>query len=366
MEVAMSGEKRADGGDKQARRVAPSHGVCGWLLVGAVCLGGRLAETAEVGLREENLDETELRYVDESRESLSFREALEQGVISVGDHVIEEEDNYASIIEDGGLRADPNSIDFHRSLNADAYPVRALPPGEVLKVVVSEDPNRLAIVRHPALKGRVVGAQSGLREIRDELRRRAIPPEAVEFQEARDVIGEIVRTVQELEMAGYAVEAPVLEATGEALEYVGEVGRTAADEGRTPTPEELQFMRATLEGVRRANSSARNTDAGRIGVRVKTLVRAKEEEDGFTVCHRPAMKLYLFRAQEGEEADPEWRCDHAFDTVSSPARKRFKAHQRLVVWATRDEARVSEFRVVDVQPNHEDGTYRFDLRVDTE
>ena len=338
----------------------------GGFALGAVFLGGTVAMAAEVGLEGEVLDGIELRYLEGSDESLTLREGLEHGVMSFGEHLIEQDDSYASIIERNGLRADPNSIDFYRSLNSDRFSVRALPLGKVLTVLISEDPNRLAIEQYPQLKAKVIDAQLGLREIRDELSGRAKTSEVAEVKQASDVIGDIVSMTQQLEVAGYAVEPPVLEATGDALEEVGDIGRELIELGRRPTSEDLQIMTGTLDGVSRANIVARDIDGARTRTHIKTIDSVAKERHGLTVCFRDAMDLRLFRIRQGHNADPDWRCDHTFDDMSSPARKQFEPRLQFVVWATRGVDRVSAFRIVEIEANREDGTYWYELLVDME
>ena len=308
------------------------------------------------------LERVEIRTLEEDLPSLSWQEAIDTNVIEQGQHVIVAGDTYVSIIEQYGLRADPNSILMYKELNRDRFSARGLPLGALLSIVVGQQ-DSLAVVLDTDLKRSISATEMELLEQRTLLRERVEDSTtAQEFTKGSELHAAIISEVQLIKETGYALDRGVLESTRETLDVVKDIASRMLDDGR-PTESDLTFLESSREALHSARVVSRNTDRDKTVAYIVTVrVNSGEVVDNLTVCFEPALKLLLHRHKHGSRT-PEWKCDRSFHSLSSPAKSLFDSGLKYVVWATRGAATVFEFREVTIEANRRDGSFRYELHV---
>ena len=331
-----------------------------WLIcavtVVVLALVSHNVDAQDLGLGPNFHHHLELRTLGQEQKSFSWGEGINNKMISLGEHVIAPNDTYSSIIEQYGLRADPNSILLYRHLNKYHYPVRVLIPGETLPIVIGNQPLKVAL--DTDLKQQIESREKRLRDQRDELgpwvQGQNANRDAMRWQNLHH---EIISAVQQLRTTGYALDRANLEALTEALGIVENITREAINSNRQPTKEELSYKSKIFERLRSLFSAAKNTNGTKVNVYVKTITRGTEKEKGgLNVCFKPAIAWDNFRVSN-PEAMPNWRCDTVFDRPSSPAWKLFSPDLEYIIWAVSGSiqtasvaTRVSDYREVKIEP----------------
>ena len=102
--------------------------------IAAIVMASLIVQTAfaqEPLLNQEMRNRIEFRDIKKPGQSLTWDEAIERGAISLKSHAIAPNDTYSSIIEQYGIRSDPNSIELYRRRNysgklSTARPARAI------------------------------------------------------------------------------------------------------------------------------------------------------------------------------------------------------------------------------------------------
>lgn len=306
----------------------------------------------------------EFRNPSQPSQSFTWNEGIERGIISVEDHEILLHDTYSSIIEKYGVRPDPNSIELYRQINKDRYPVRELPLNNKMSVIAVETEMPLLISTNPDMKAKIESQELALRgrreAIRSWLRGHSHRDTA---KQAEDSYKKILTETQRLKMTGYALERSLLSSTQEALHVVNDIVDDMVESSRLPTTEELAFLRGVAQTFNVQGLAATDTDGNRIEAHVATLnPKNGEEQHHLSVCFEPALKLLIFRHQYPHD-EPRWRCDESFDTLSSPAKRPFKRHLKYAIWAVDGRTRVSVYRIVTIEPNMPNGTFRHELEL---
>ena len=306
----------------------------------------------------------EFRIPNRLGQSFTWDEGMERGVISLEDHEILPHDTYSTIIEKYGIRADPVSIDLYRQINKDRYPVRELPLKKKLSVVVGGAGMPLVIFVNSDMKTTIASQESALRGQRQAIRTWVQEHSyGVAAKQVEHSYEKILAKTQQLKITGYALDRPFLASTQEALNLVNLIVNKIVKSSRLPTEEELTFLQSVAQIFGLQNKAARDTDGNKIEANIATInPKNGEEQDDLSVCFRPALKLLLFRYWNPNE-EPRWSCDEAFDTLSSPAKRPFKRHLKYVIWAVDGTARVSIHRIVTIEPNMPNGTFRHELEL---
>ena len=256
-------------------------------------------------------------------------------MISLDKHVIMPKDTYYSIIEQYGIRADPNSILLYKYLNEDLYPTWGLPLGETLDVVSSDKSiGKLTVALDVDLKQRIESGEKTLRDQRGELGPWVVGqganPGAIRWQALHNGV---ISEVQQLKTTGYALDRANLEALTEALGLIENTTRELINSNRQPTTEELTGIQRLFEKISSFSLVAKNTDGTKVNVYVRTIIRETGKPKlGLNVCFKPAIAWNNFQASNPNEM-PNWRCDTVFDRPSSPAWKLFSPDLEYIIWA---------------------------------
>ena len=337
-----------------------------WLLSVAAALNATNATGTEAELSPEFSERLDLRFIGDTQEPFNWQEGVDRGIVDLDMHVIKPDDTYTSIIEEHGVRPDPVSIDLYNSINDNRYPARALPPGEVLSVVVNRAVRPLVIGIDGDFKAHIYERQTSLRN------------RLVDFDEwpetqgagrdianARTLLEGIVHNMQSFELSGYAVDRTTLGSTSEALSVVEAIAERATSGHMQPTAKELSFLRTFRDVMADVTVAARAVDRPKVPTKIATIGRTGQPKNDLTVCYENAIARDVFEFQNNG-ADPDWECDNAFHTLSSPARHVFKSNLVYTVWVTLGTERVSEYRDVRIEPNRTDGSFWQQLSVNIE
>ena len=305
-------------------------------------------------------DHTEFRTLGRARQSLPWQKAEADNLISLGKHVIAPNDTYFSIIESYGIRADPNSIRLTRALNEDRFEVRSLPVDETLLVIINKQRAPLAVALDSDLKLLI-----DRRLITFDGKRRELDAWVTEKGDIRtqELYNGIFVAVQNFRRTGYALDRSVLRSTDQALRVVEDITRALTTERRLPNERERTVYEIVFEGLQQLFSLASNTDEAGTSVRVATISPEGRHIDGLNVCFSQALNLRIFRALNGHDQDPDWSCVTSFDNLSSPAERLFEKSLEFAIWATRDQHRVSEYRIISIEKNQTDGSFYYELAV---
>ena len=332
--------------------------LCGVILVSA---GTVTAQDISPGPR--FLDHVEFRTLSPTRQSFSWQQAEFENIISLGNHVIAPNDTYFKIIERYGMRADPNSLRLIRALNDDRFEVLELPVGGILQVIVNQQSEPMVVALDTDLKESIERRLTTFKNKRDTL-----DVWVVEQGDRRTQVlyQSIIEAVQGFRETGYALDRAVLSSVNEALDIGSNIIRSFTAERRLPNDWEIKILEIISETIRSVFSVASDIDENRITVRVATVVQEDHRHiSGLQVCFRLAMDLLIYRAKYGVNQNPKWGCSVAFDSLSSPAVKRFVQDLGFVIWATHDSARVSEYQIIRIEPNQPDDSFHSVLPVST-
>ena len=284
--------------------------------------------------------------------------------VSSYEHVIEPNETYSSIIERYGVRSDPVSIELYRKLNGDIFDVRKLPPGSRFFAIKPDTEDRMAISMYSQLKSQTEQREQSLRS-----HHRAIQvwsgehPETSAVMQARELYDGIVNDVQQFRLTGYASDRTELEMTNQALQEIESIIDDVLAENRPPEESELTFFQRVKRHFSFLVASAQDTDSSKIETRIRTKVRdSMRERFGLSVCFKDAMHLFLHDRQFPDQ-EPQWSCDEEFHTLSSPAKSQFRRNLQYVIWAIDSVQRVSDYKIIAIEPNQFDGTLERDLAV---
>lgn len=297
-------------------------------------------------------------------DSFTWEEGIKRKAFSIVEHVIEPNETYSSIIERYGIRSDPVSIKFHRKLNEDRFIVRGLQPGTVFVAIKPNQEDQMAISMYPQIKSQTEQTEQSLRSRQPAIRAWSEGhPGNSTVMHARELYEGIVNDVQQFRVTGYALDRSELELTNQALREIESIMDSVLAGNRRLEEKELTFFEQVGSWLNLQVASAGDTDSSTIETRIRTKVRdSMKERSGLSVCFKNAMHLYLHKRQFPKRK-PQWSCDEDFHTLSSPAKSRFRRSLQYVIWAVDSDQRVSEHKVIEIEPNQSDGTFEGDLAV---
>ena len=287
--------------------------------------------------------------------------AIDEGYVTPRAYTVQPNDTLSTILERHGLRADPSSIQTLYELNEHIIEPKKLQPGQQIWILgldkgraIEVDQARIAL--DTEIKRSIGRDVANLRSKRNELDswisvRRDVPEAVAAYEAYQDLL----KNLSELRTTSYALEPETLTATDEAVSKVNELYGSIIAARRTPEANELSFLRMINDEVGGYTTAAQDYHHAWIPTEIVTInTSTNEHVQGLSVCFEPVIR---------RPPDPKNTCRANFDTLSSPAKKRFQYNLNYVIWAVRNGNAVSKIHRISVLPNQHDGRFVYELPV---
>lgn len=348
--------------------------IAGMIVFGATISVGQADEQA-TKVPASLLDRTEVRFYGESGlVTKSLEHAIKDGSIVTQTYTVRPKDTLWEILGNQGLRADPGSVEVINALNSYNLVPNILMPGQKLKILSKGDTEQAPAYKSWAL---VVDAEKKalLDEEYQKLRGAKVDMAIwAASSDASSYKGKVYKGYQQvldemgdLRLTWYAVDPATLRGTHDAIASVNQMVGLAKAGGMADRQLKGKFVKTLAvitDDVSMQVQYARNYDQALVSVEVVTRKATRNEEVmKLSVCYRSAMEYRLYRlANPGKE--PDWDCLYSFNTLSSPAESTFQHNTAFAIWAEQGGKAVSDYHIVDIRPNQDDGRCRFELAID--
>lgn len=338
---------------------------------GAIGAGHAIAEVGDLSAKLKF--NTEVRfYAEDGVVKKVWEDALADGSITTQTYKVQQDDTLGKIFARQGLRTDQNSVDLVNALNGYRLAPKNLTPGDDITIL-----SRGTSGKVPAHKswGIVIAADKKadldeqymtLRDWGGKLAEwTGQPGSASETAQTKKLYRQIMEGMGELRTSWYATDPASLDGLNDAMADVnGKFSAISYDPSWHLADKDLDDLAVINNEVIHQVWFMRNYDQPKVPVEVVTRSAVSGEEvPGLSVCYRKGAHYERYK-KINNAPKPDWECSSSFDSLSSPARNAFYRNAGFVIWVERGGRQVSDYHILDIEPNQKDGRFVKEVLVD--